>query len=183
MGRKFLIAALAAVGALAVPSAAFADTTSDSLVTGETLGSIAVAAPAASVGTLSPGSTPGVGTGQSTPSAVAVVATSPWYLRVTDGNSGGAHQGHMLQDNTGGLCTGSAAFLANPLHLTQPTVITGTVDAGSSGVDLSSANSLLAHGTLTDTVTLSYRQSVNANELLKALCPYQLTATYTVAAR
>jgi hypothetical protein len=102
---------------------------------------------------------------------VAVTATGPWVLRVSDGDA--AHPGHLLR--TSG--TTGAAFLASALTWSTGTLLGGT---GSSGT-LSATPTVAASGTLTNTVTATYSQSVDASESLSTGSGYGLTVTWTVS--
>jgi hypothetical protein len=126
---------------------------------------------AASVGTLSPGTT---ATSAVSPIIVTGLVTDSWALRVSASNTG-----HMTR-SVG--CTQGVTSLASPLHMaTTRTLVTTTIDLAS--YDLGSqSNPVIAHGSTPDTVNVTYSQPVASSETLVTGCAYTVTLTYTVAA-
>jgi hypothetical protein len=102
---------------------------------------------------------------------VAVVATGPWVLRLRDAASSNA--GH-LQRTVGSTGTG---VLSNALTWST-SALHGT---GGSGT-LNGTATTAASGTLVDTVTVTYSQSVDSTEQLAATNLYGLTVTWTISA-
>jgi hypothetical protein len=167
-----LACAAALVACLALAPAASAQT-GDQIVTGTTVGTLAlgIAAPTAVVAPLQPGTT-ATGTG-----VLVVTSTAPWTLSVQDNVV--TNPGHLLRAALAPCSAAGDAFLGSPLGLTAGGLGAGTVSAGA--VNLSGAPQSLANGTLSDTITVNYSQPVGAAERLETGCIYSATATYTVS--
>jgi hypothetical protein len=149
--------------ALLAPLSARADDQLVVATVGSTLG--LTVSSTVTLGNLLPGQT-SQGTG-----TVAVVATGPWVLRLKDGAS--SNVGH-LQRTVGST---GAGFLANALNWSTAALH----GSGGSGTVNGTATTA-ASGTLVDTVTVTYSQSVDSTEQLAATSVYGLTVTWTISA-
>ena len=185
------VATVAALGLLASPALAVS---ANEPVSGITSSSLALTAStgAAFATNFAPGNT------ATTVGALTLVDTNPtWTLQVGDPGSGA---GHMVAAGTG--CTGSESQLSQPLavNISVPgsTVLpTGNgvnttygsytynggsyvqVPAAASPATVASNNTggqLLA----ADAFTTNYVQPIPSTDVMKALCSYSLTATYTL---
>ena len=126
----------------------------------------------AALGTLLPGST-----AMSGPVTVAVSGVlAPWSMSVAP--SATATPGHLRQ--VAGTCTGSTTSLNAALHMdTTRGLVSTTVDRAS--YDLAAGSTQIAHGTLADTLTVTFSQVVGSSEAISTGCSYGLTVTYTVS--
>jgi len=172
--QTFLLSLLAVAAAMFSAGTSFA-ATSTQVVTGTTLGTLAIAAgPAATFTTgFQAGST------ATTSGVVTLTDTNPsWNLSVNDAATGAP--GHMAAAALG--CGGSESSLQNPLSVTVTSLLGGVSSAGAVSISgspqtvASATNQLLAASLF----TANYSQTVNSSEVLLAGCVYSLTATYTL---
>lgn len=172
LGPRLLAAAVALVACL--PASAVA-ASSNQVVSGTSLGVLAIAAtPATSFTTgFQAGST------ATTSGLLTLTDTNPsWTLSVS--NAAASSPGHMAAASLG--CSGSEASLQNPLSVSVTSLLGGATSAGpvsisgSSQTVSSATNQLLA----ANIFTANYSQTIESSETLLAGCPYSLTATYTL---
>lgn len=181
MTRKHAHAAacIAATLSTIVALAAFGDSalaaTTTSTLTGTVQPTIAIG-----VGTVplpfTTGFYPG-GTATSTGTLVVTDTSATPTLTVQDATST-TNYGHMQAAATG--CTGSEAFLANPLQVTvsgTPFTSAGPVSLSHSATTVATASAPVAAVVL----TTGYQQAINSTENLLAGCLYSVTATYTLS--
>lgn len=162
-------AAVAALAAAPVASAATLDgSQTATAVAGSSL-SLSVPATVATAGVLTPGQTTTF-----TPSAIAVVAPlGSWALTVSDASNAG-----KLKAATGATCTGSDANLTNAIAFTASTTVAGATGSGSVGAAAAPVVSNV--GSLADTVNITYSVDVPAEQQLKAGCVYSTNLAYTL---
>lgn len=159
MTRRTLITLSATAALLLGPAAAAHAATSTSTVSGVigTELSLAIASPA---GMTITHATPG-----STSSLVTVTSTNlSWTLSIKDAAASNA--GHMY------LVSSPTTVLTNPLEWSN--------NGGSSYSNLSGTNATVKSGSLVDTATVTYRQTLGAAENVTAADVYNLVATFTV---
>jgi hypothetical protein len=170
------LASLAAgIVALAIGPASAGAASSNQVVSGTTLGVLAIAAaPAAPFTTgFQAGST------ATTTGLLTLTDTNPsWTLSVNDAAT--STPGHMVAAAAG--CNGSEPSLQNPLSVSVTSLLGGATSAGPVSISgspqpvSSATNQLLA----ANIFTASYSQTINSGESLLAGCLYSLTATYTL---
>lgn len=122
---------------------------------------------------------PGSTSVSTAPSPIAIGAgiLDHWVLNVQT-----ATGARITRSTSAGLCPSGVSTLSSALHasysalLPATTIVRSQYDIGS----LSSA--MIATGTTSDTVNVSYSQAVGASELMVAGCAYGMTLTYTVVA-
>jgi hypothetical protein len=163
------------ITALAIlPKAASAASTTQ-VVSGTSLGTLAIASTAATAFTtgFQAGST------ATTTGALIVTDTSPnWSVTVEDTATGAP--GHMVAGITG--CSGGEAALQNPLSVSVTSPLGGVTSAGAVSISgapqtvASATNQLLAASIF----TTNYSQTIGSGEILRVGCVYSLTATYTL---
>jgi hypothetical protein len=177
MTRTFcgLLSLIVAVVVLAAGPGAAGAASSNQVVSGTTLGTLAIAAvPAATFTTgFQAGST------ATTTGVLTLTDTNPsWTLSVNDAATG--TPGHMVAAAVG--CSGSESSLQNPLSVNVTSPLGGATSAGAVSVSgssqtVSSATSQLLAASV---FTANYSQTIASGESLLAGCVYSLTATYTL---
>jgi hypothetical protein len=169
------LSCVAAVLALGLAPAAASAASSSQIVSGTSLGLLAIAAvPAATFTTgFEAGST------ATTTGLITMTDTDPsWSLSVHDDAT--ADPGHMVAAAIG--CGGSESSLQNPLSVDVTGLLPGATSAGPVSISgapqtvSSATNQLLA----ANIFTANYSQSLGSGESLLAGCVYSLTATYTL---
>lgn len=169
----FATGLVAAALALA-PSAASAASSSQ-VVSGTSLGLLAIlATPTASFTTgFQPGST------ASTTGLITLTDTNPnWTLSVHDEAT--SDPGHMIAAASG--CSGSVPALGSPLAVNVTSLLPGASSAGPVNISgspqtVSSATNQLLSANI---FTANYSQTIGSGEALLAGCVYSMTATYTL---
>lgn len=165
---------LAAIALALVPTTASAASSSQ-VVSGTSLGLLAILATPAAAFTsgFQPGST------AATTGLITLTDTNPsWTLSVHDEATG--DPGHMNAAGAG--CSGSVAALSSPLSVNVTSLLPGATSAGSVNISgspqtVSSASSQLLAANV---FTANYSQAINSGEALLTGCVYSLTATYTL---
>jgi len=169
------VAVSAATGmAMVAPAMASAATTTQT-VSGTTLSdiSIAIGTPLSAFTNFNPG-----GSAAASGTLVATDTSAAPGLTIQDTATG--HPGHMVAAATG--CTGSEAFLANPLGVTVSG--TGWTSATGSPISVSGTAQSVASASApqsASTLTTAYAQSILISEAMLTGCVYTLTATYTLS--
>jgi hypothetical protein len=186
--RKLLLAGAALIALGIGAPAAQADTCTTVTCT-TTLGGTNSGTLALAVGT-AVGAFTSFAPGQTATASGAIVVTSTnanWHVNVTDANSAGGHQGHLLPVDVAGSCTGSAPFTASPVAVTG-TGIAGTGVVFGTGVSIDGSNKIVSEYTgsvplpiAAQTLTTSYSLPLGAAEALRQGCAYAMTATYTLS--
>jgi hypothetical protein len=165
---------LALAMSAACTSSAYASTTGTEVVTGTTLGTLAlVGTPVAFTTGFAPGQT------ASSTGALEAIDTSPSFtLSVSDAATGSP--GHMVAAGVG--CTGSEAHLHNPLSVSATTAAGGVTSAGA--VSISGALQTVASATAAapglTSFTTHFSQVLTAGEAMLTGCVYSLTSTFTL---
>ena len=99
---------------------------------------------------------------------------APWAVSVSAESS--PTPGHLRSSGAG--CANSPTSLLSPLHLTTTRTL-GTTTIDQPSLDMGSATTQLAHGTVADVVNVVYSQPVSTSEAIVTGCAYQITLTYT----
>jgi protocadherin Fat 4 len=177
MIRKMKVVQLCVL-ALAVSAAcsgsAYASTTGTEVVTGTTLGTLAlVGTPVAFTAGFAPGQT------ASATGSLEAIDTNPGFtLSVSDTATGSP--GHMVAAGIG--CTGSEAHLHNPVSVSATTAASGVTSAGA--VSISGALQTVASATAAapglTSFTTHFSQVLTAGEAMLTGCVYSMTSTFTL---
>lgn len=167
------LAAFAAIAGMAIFTSPAMAASTGQVVSGTTQSSISLALGTAPLFTtnFAPGNT-------ATASGTLVATDTSAAPVLTVQDQAAANAGKMHAAATG--CTGSEAFLANPLSVT----ITGTGVTSSGAVSLSGTAQQVASATApiaATTLTTSYSQTIGSAETMLTGCVYSLTATYTLS--
>lgn len=163
---------LAALGIFATP--AMATSTTDT-VTGTVQSdlAIAVSTPATAFATnFQPGGT------ATSSGALTVTDTSATPTLTAVDSTSTSNNGHMQAAATG--CTGSEAFLANPLKvgIVSATGLTGsTISLSGTPQTVATASAPVAAAVW----NTSYSQTIGSTETMTAACVYNVTVTYTLS--
>jgi hypothetical protein len=124
---------------------------------------LGISVPAASVGSLKPGST---ATSAAASIVITGLVTEAWTLRVDD-PAGLSTDGHMLRSAT---CSLGVSSLSSRLHLAfSGGLVTTTIDRPAYDLD-SLSNPVVAHGTTPDAFNVTFSQAVAASEALASGC-------------
>jgi hypothetical protein len=153
---------------------AYASTTGTEVVTGTTLGTLAIVGTPASFTTdFAPGET------ATTTGSLEAVDTNPGFtLSVSDAATGSP--GHMIAAGSG--CTGSEAHLHNAVSVSATTTATGvtsTAPVSISGALQTVASATAAAPGLTS-FTTHFSQVMTAGEAMLTGCVYSMTSTFTL---
>jgi hypothetical protein len=187
--RSLIVAGVAAIGCTAAVPAAQADScttaTCSAILAGTNAGTLALAVstPVSAFTSFAPG--------QDAAASGAILVTSTngtWHVNVSDLNSGGGHQGHLLASDVSGSCTGSDGFTANASKVTGTGLVGTGITQGAqktiSGTDQVVAeytNSLLPLPISAQALTTAYALHLNAAEVLRSGCLYTMTSTFTLS--
>jgi hypothetical protein len=173
MRSFFSLAALTMLATGALASPAFAAQSSGELVSGTTLGTLALTGTSA---TFTTNFTPG---GTATATGLLTATNTAASSTLTVGDSGAAPAGHMRA--TGGTCTGSDADLTNAL--TTNVTGTGITSSGVTAIPAAASAATVATAAVpiaAKALTTNYSQSIPAAQVMLTGCVYTLTATYTL---
>jgi hypothetical protein len=168
------LAAVAACAALA-GSASAATTSGSQIVTGTTLGSLALGVPATPA-VLDNGFTPGSTATNTAPAALLVTATGNWTLTVDDA----ANNGHLVAAAAG--CSGSEASTAHQLKVQTAggTSASNSASPVTIAAPVSGVGATAATGNLANALTASYSLLIDPVEQMLAGCVYSTTVNWTV---
>jgi hypothetical protein len=175
--RRLIGVGLAAVASCAaLAGSASAATSGSQVVTGTTLGSLALGVPATPA-VLDSGFTPGSTASNTAPAALVVTSTSNWTLTVADSTN----NGHLV--STGGpTCTGSEASTAHQLKVqtTGGTSATNSASPVTIAAPVGGVGATAATGNLANALTASYSLLIDPVEQMLAGCVYSTTVNWTV---
>jgi hypothetical protein len=166
-------AVLAALAAFT--GSASAATSGSQLVTGTTLGTLALGVPATPA-VLDHGFTPGSTATNTTPAALLVTATGNWTLTVDDS----ANNGHLVAAALG--CTGSEASTAHQLQVQTAggTSATNSASPVTVAAPVGGVGATAATGSLANALTASYSLLIDPVEQMLTGCVYSTTVNWTV---
>jgi hypothetical protein len=183
--RSLVVAGAAAAAFAVVAPAAFADSCvgagCTTTLAGTNAGTLALSVntPVGAFTGFAPGGT------ASATGAIAITSTNAnWHLAVTDANSAGGHQGHLLKAASG--CTGSEAFTTHNVTVDASGLV-GSGITQNTGVAIDNTSKVVAEYTggtalpvSADVVTTAYSLALDSTETLLNGCAYTMTATYTL---